>query len=626
MCGIVGYISSLPTVDRSWLVKARDSMIHRGPDDAGIWWSDDGRVGLAHRRLAIVDLSQHAHQPMHHENFGLSVIFNGEIYNHKELRSVLEAKGHSFRSQSDTEVLLASYHEWGEACLNHLNGMFAFAIYNSLARTLFVARDRAGEKPLFYRHDKSTGSLIFASELKALLSHPAAARQINRGALDCYLALGYVPGSNCILEGYNKLPPAHALKFDVNASVVKVWCYWSLPEYDPLVGEESNVDELLDQLDQLLESSVATQMIADVPVGVLLSGGVDSSLITAMAVRGSNQVKTFTIGFLGHERHDESAHARLIADYFGTEHIQLMAEPASASLVPVLAQQFDEPMVDSSMIPTWLVSHLVREHCTVALGGDGGDELFGGYPHYTRLLWLQKWLGSFPSFSLKLLASMAEHFLPLGFANSNIRSWMMAAGTDFDTSLPNFAGHFDSFFRRRLLSRYHDFSSVAESIYDKRIPVHDDLLQRATRMDFQNYLTEDILVKVDRASMLNSLEVRAPFLDYKLIEFAFGRVSSSLKVTENEKKILLKRLARRLLPAEFDIGRKQGFSIPLTEWLRGGPFRELFWDTLSSSDCLFDQQVVLSLLNGEERGQRNGERLFALVQFELWRQHYQATL
>jgi asparagine synthase (glutamine-hydrolysing) len=607
-------------MDRSWLQLARDTMLHRGPDDFGEWWSNDGRVGIAHRRLSIIDLSPLGHQPMHSHDLGLSIVFNGEIYNHAELRVELASLGFSFRSQSDTEVLIAAYTAWGVTCLSRFNGMFSFALYDALRQKLLLARDRAGEKPLFYHF--ANGSLQFASELKALLANPANSRRIDPESLDCYLAMGYVPGDRCILQGYNKLPPAHALMFDLQTGQFNLWRYWQLPE---LGTEQTSLDEaaLLDELETLLEDSVCRQMVADVPVGVLLSGGVDSSLVTAMAVRASSQVQTFTIGFPGHGKLDETEHARLIARHFGTRHTELMAEDATADLLPSLARQFDEPMVDSSMIPTFLVSQLVRQHCTVALGGDGGDELFGGYPHYSRLLWMQQKLGWLPHFLRRGVALSAENYLPVGYKG---RNWAQGLGVDLDKDLPLIASCFDARTRRRLLKAHANWPLVAESIRKERLPAQSDLLQRATRMDFSNYLAEDILVKVDRASMLSSLEMRAPLLDYRLIEFAFGKVPSRLKATPTDKKILLKRMTARLLPPEFDQQRKQGFSIPLGEWLKGGTFNKLFNEVLRDPQCSFDAGSVDDLLRGQAQGRSNGERLFALVLFELWRKEYALSL
>lgn len=620
MCGLTGCASTEPQSKRAWLSVARDTLVHRGPDDAGEWWSDDGRVGLAHRRLAILDLSPLGHQPMHLPGRQLSIVFNGEIYNFAELRRDLEQRGHRFRSHCDTEVILAAYAEWGDDCLGHLNGMFALAIYDAREQRLLLARDRAGEKPLFYRFHGAT--IYFASELKALLANDGMPRRINPEALDCYLLLGYIPGELCVLDGYNKLPPAHALSFDLRRGVLKVWRYWEMPEFKS--GAPVNEATLVDELDALMQSAVARQLRADVPVGILLSGGIDSSLVTAMAVRTSSQVRTFSVGFPGHEASDETRHARLVADHFGTEHTELMVEAATADVIPRLAVQFDEPIADLSMIPTYLVSRLVREQCTVALGGDGGDELFGGYSRYSRLLWMQeRLLTRIPRRGRVMLAGLAQHLLPVGFKG---RNYLQALNVDFKRDVPLISTYFDAPTRRRLMRG----ESVWETPADRRTlaakPIEPDLVQRATRMDFANSFPEAILVKVDRASMLTSLEVRAPLLDRHLIEFAFGRVPASLKATAHRRKILPKLLTERLLPPEFDRQRKQGFSVPIGMWLQTGPFHDLFWDVLDGSDCIFDRKTVRSLERGQLHGLVNGDRLFALVEFELWRKAYGAYL
>ena len=377
-------------------------------------------------------------------------------------------------------------------------------------------------------------------------------------------------------------------------------------------------------MESLLEDSVRRQLVADVPVGVLLSGGVDSSLVTAMAARAASKVKTFTIRFPGYSKFDETEHARRVARHFGTEHMELEAAELNVDMLPMLARQFDEPMVDSSMIPTYLVSRLTREHCTVALGGDGGDELFGGYHHYSRLLLTRRTLGRIPR-SLRLpVARTAETMLPVGFKG---RNWLQGLDVDFQGGLPLIALFFDRSTRRRLMAGHGDWDLAAESIRERRIPQTPDLLQRSTRMDFENYLAEDILVKVDRASMLNSLEVRAPLLDYRVIEFAFGKVPSYLKATATNRKILLKKLTTRLMPRDFDHNRKQGFSIPLGSWLRSGQWQRFFQDVLlSSENPPFSQKVVRKLLNGQAQGWSNSERLFGLVLFELWRRDYQISM
>lgn len=595
-------------------------MTHRGPDDAGEWWSEDGRVGLAHRRLSIIDLSPAGHQPMRSADGACTIVYNGEIYNFMNVRSSLERAGHKFRSNSDTEVIIASYREWGTDCLSKLNGMFAFALFDANKERLFVARDRAGEKPLYYA--VANGSFRFASELKGLMADPSFDREINPEALDCYLAFGFVPGDLCMLQRSNKLPPAHALSFDVRAGTVHKWQYWNLPDCElESLGTSQDAEALVGELESRLHTAVRRQLVADVPVGVLLSGGVDSSLITALAARERPEIKTFTIRFPGHAGFDETEHARLIASHFGTQHIELEGAESTVDLMPALARQYDEPMADSSMVPTFIISKLVREHCKVALGGDGGDELFGGYAKYNRHLHSARRLAFLPQLFRTSLASLAETVLPVGFRG---RNFLQQLATDFDKTLPLDGVHFDRSGRRSLTKGGPGYDSIAEDVWSRRVPLVSDMVQRATRHDFENYLPEKILVKVDRASMLNSLEVRAPFLDYQLVEFAFSNVPSLLKVSLNERKILLKKFAARLLPPDFDVQRKQGFSIPLASWLESGPWREFFHDVLTdTASTTFDRKAVASLLAGQAKGYSNSERLFSLVLLELWRKEYQ---
>jgi asparagine synthase (glutamine-hydrolysing) len=623
MCGIVGIASCSPVYNRAWLSVARDEMIHRGPDAAGEWWTADSRVGLAHRRLSILDLSDLASQPMLDPDRGLAIVFNGEIYNFKELRDELISYGHRFHTSSDTEVLLKSYSHWGVDFLARLNGMFALVIYDESREEMILARDRAGEKPLFYRLEG--GSLYFASELKALLSNSGLPRRINPLSLDCYFAMGYVPGDHCILSGYNKLPAAHAMSFCVRTGRSRTWRYWDLPECQFDSGDDRILSEtyLLDDLENLIEDAVARQMVADVPVGILLSGGLDSSIITAMAVRHSKNVRTFSIGFKGHSRFDESSHAKLVADHYCTEHTVLHADSNLTELMPLMVRHFDEPMVDSSMFPMWVVSNLVRRHCTVALGGDGGDELFGGYDQYSRLLRMKSMQSYMPAWLRYGMSIFAERNLPVGFKG---RNFILGLQADLKKILPYHARLFDYNSRQRLMGMTSPGKFGAENLFMNRLIENSDLVARATRTDFTNYLVDDILVKVDRASMSNSLEVRSPFLDYRLIEFAFRRIPSHLKVTRNERKILLKRLASRFLPSQFDFHRKQGFSIPLADWLRSGDMRELFWEVLTDPGSVYDSTMTLALLRGQDEGYSNTERLFSMVQFEMWRKMYSIVL
>lgn len=546
----------------------------------------------------------------------LCVAFNGEIYNFADLRRDLEARGAVFVGHSDTEVVLAAYEAWGAVGLERLDGMFALALHDPREQVVHLMRDRAGEKPLFYRHEG--GTLRFASELKGLLVDPELPRQLDVEALDCYLGLGFVPGERCILKGYAKLPPAHRLSFDLKTGRINVQRYWSPPQ---LAAElKADLGELADELETLLARAVQQQLVADVPVGVMLSGGVDSSLITALASRARQGVRTFTVAFPGVGNLDESAHARLIANHFGTEHSEIITEAVSVTLLKQLARQFDEPLIDSSMVPTFLVSQQIRRHCKVALGGDGGDELFGGYTHYGRLLKLQRRAALLPLPLRRAVRATVTHILPAGVKG---RNWLQALGADFTREVPLIASYFDSHQRRMLLGSHASARDIAASAIASAIPATGDLLQRATRLDFAAYLPEDILVKVDRASMMHSLEVRAPMLDRRVIEFAFGRVPSALKATADSRKLLLKELARRLLPPEFDRQRKQGFSIPMNSWLSGQAWRDFFRSTLlDSPQGFFDRRQIEALFAGQARGRNNGERLFGLVMFELWRREY----
>lgn len=615
MCGIVGFAGRSVAASDAFAAQC-GSMRHRGPDASGEWRSADRRVALGHRRLSIIDLSDAGSQPMSDASGHLQITFNGEIYNYREIRKKLEDLGRRFRSASDTEVLLQAYSEWGTDCLQRINGMFAFAIYDSRERRLFLARDRAGEKPLFYH--RANGRVTFASELKALMVQASFPRIMNAEALDHYLAYGYIPGELCLLDGVHKLPPAHALTYSMDADDLCIWRYWSLPA--PTLTGSADPEELVERLDELLADAVRLQLVADVPVGVLLSGGVDSSLITAMAARvSSSPVRTFTISFPGQGTYDEGPFARMVATHFGTSHTELVAEPATVELLPQLARQYDEPVGDSSMVPTYLVSKLVRESCTVALGGDAGDELFGGYLHHSRIQEQMRWRGLMPG-PLKRTIGAAAEFLPMGFhGRGSLRS---LATIDRDAWI-GATLHFDGPWRRRLAPTtrlLHGFPPEAYRLAAGG--VGRTVLQKMTAADFATYLPEDILVKVDRASMLASLEVRAPFLDYRIIEFAFGAVPDALRATRTSRKVLLKLLAGRLLPKALDVQRKQGFSLPLHSWSKG-TWGDYISNVLRSAPRdLFDPEQISALLNGKQRGIANAQRLFNLAILELWRREY----
>lgn len=609
MCGIVGQVQVFGGVDRDNLLRMRDRLGYRGPDDAGVWVSGDGRIGLAHRRLSIVDLSAYGHQPMFSEDKRYCLIFNGEIYNHNELRMLLERSGFHFRGHSDSEVVLAAYEHWGEACLSHFNGMFALAIYDagegeSPSPSLFLARDRAGKKPLYYHH--ASNEMQFASELKAI--------DVNDGmdseALNYYLARGYVPHDLCLAAGVKKLPPAHAARLDIRSMSLNVWRYWSLPEN--IAQANATGEGLADQAESLLIDAVRLRMHCDVPVGVLLSGGLDSSLVVAAAARSQDRlVDTFTISLPG-SRLDESGYAQCVADYYRTNHHVLHMDQCSLDVIEKIAPLVDEPIADSSLIPSYVVSGLTRKHVTVALGGDGGDELFGGYSDYPTSLRDQQRFGRVPLSIMQALGGLAS-MLPAGVKGRNrLASLRQGALQQMIWGTP----YFDVSLRKRFLG-----AEARESIDTLDAPeqwlldlYHQgrDAVDCMTRAHFNSILPDDFLVKVDRSSMYHSLELRSPFLDHRLIEFAFSSIPSHWKVQGIETRRIQQLLARRMLPDQLDTQRKQGFSVPLDDWLRQEKCATVrnYLDYLPD---LINKREVEHMIAGHMKGRANGARLYALL-------------
>jgi asparagine synthase (glutamine-hydrolysing) len=617
MCGIYGEVSNKVASQLENLEAGLNTLSHRGPDASGSWLSPDGLVWLGHRRLSIIDLSNASVQPMHSFDSRFSISFNGEIYNFQQVKDQLLAKGYKFNSTGDTEVLLNAWHCWGVDCLKRIDGMFAFAIYDANTKKLFLARDRAGEKPLYYK--VWNGGISFASELKPLLNRTDVEKNVNRLALNSILGLGYVPRDLCIIEGHNKLLPGHFLEYDIVTSKHAIKEYWCLPTQE--TGKYSE-EELLEELDRLMTRSISEMLVADVPVGVLLSGGLDSSLITSYASKAKSDIHTFTVGFEGFEDNDEKKHAKLIADSFGTKHIELDAGIVKPELLNDLAVQFDEPIADPALIPTYLISKLVKDYCTVALAGEGGDELFGGYVRYNQMIKMKEKFNGFPLGVRKLVSSAAENILPIGFKG---RHYLMNIGTDFSNSIPLADSLFNYNERKKLLqSKYKVFSTdlIKQNIYKKGSDFADTLF----RYDMNSFLPENLLLKADRSSMLASLELRTPFLDREIIEFAFKHVPTSLKVDGNRKKILLKKLGKQVLPASFDFSRKQGFIPPLDQWFQMQNWKSFIMDNLASSNAIFDQNMVNSMYKGMQEGHYNKRRIFILLMVQLWSNNYKINL
>lgn len=623
MCGIAGKVSFGQSVDMPLLERQRDSMTHRGPDSAGLWQSPDRRVGFAHRRLAIIDLSPGGHQPMVHQQTGVTITFNGEIYNYVSLRDDLRARGHEFRTHSDTEVILAAFVEWGVDCVERLDGMFALAIYDPRSERVMLARDRAGEKPLFYR--VTSAGVEFASEMKALLLDPSCPRRIRAKSLDEFFGYGYVTGENTIFADIKRVEPGALLLIDLNSGSCTSRRYWSLPQFDQRTPKRQ-LDVVASSLCEVLEGAVRRQLVADVPVGILLSGGVDSSIIAALAARVSeSRVRTFTVRFPGHSQYDEGPFAKLVAQHVGSDHVELEASPPDPDLMSRLVAQFDEPISDSSMIPTYLVCREIRRHATVAIGGDGGDELFGGYHRYPAQLRQEQLRARVPGFARRAIAA-GSALLPVAAPG---RGFLSALGGGADDSIANPGRIFREDERLALSRALREHAGVAAGAAERvrRAFMRDraTLLQRATAVDFASYMVDDVLVKVDRASMLTSLEVRAPFLDRSVIEFAFSQVPDEFKATDIGRKLILRELGSSLLPASLDLTRKQGFSIPIDAWLQN-EWKSVIDDALQGeSPMLVDASAVARYRGLLSQGKAVGNRLFTLAFLLLWEREYRPT-
>ena len=613
MCGIFGIVDYTGNVNAEYVQCRRDLLAYRGPDDAGTWISTDCRVGLAHRRLSILDLSPAGHQPMLSQDGRYAIAFNGEVYNFSVLRAELEKQGYYFKSSSDTEVVLTAYQAWGANCLDRFNGMFALAIYDhgdaDNAPSLFFARDRAGKKPFYYLHHRKR--FQFASELKAI----DGGSGLDAEVLNFYLALGYVPGELCLTKGVKKLPAAHAARLDMTTGHLRVWKYWSLPE-NIATGRESG-EALADEVESLLMDSVKLRLASDVPLGVLLSGGLDSSLVVAAAARQLSQpVKTFTISLPG-TRYDEAPFAKLVADYYATDHHVLEVLKPSIDFLDELDSFVDEPIADSSLIPAFMVSRLTREHVTVALGGDGGDELFGGYTDYPTSLADQRRLGWLPIPMIKAAGTLAS-LLPAGVKGRNRLASLQ--GGPLQQMIWG-SPYFDVALRKRIFtqSQLQELGTQLDAPERWLLGLYQqgrDPVDSMTRVHFGSILPDDFLVKVDRASMANSLEMRSPFLDYRLVEYAFAHIPSIWKVQGQETRRVQRILAKRLLPPDLDTKRKQGFSIPMDTWLRQDGCQRVR-DTMEYLPDAIDRKEVDRLIDGHMHGRANGSRLYGLIMLGL---------
>lgn len=641
MCGFSGFLASEAPAGDLIAVAARmaDRIRHRGPDDGGVWVDANAGIAIAHRRLSILDLSPAGAQPMQSVSGRWVLAYNGEVYNHLELRERLQGEGSApaWRGHSDTETLLASIEIWGvEETLKRSVGMFALALWDRSERTLWLARDRIGEKPLYYGWQGDT--FLFGSELKALRAHPSFNAAVDRGAVALLMRHNYVPSPYSIYAGIHKLPPGTWLRLSLGQRETTPVPYWSLAEVaergmsSPFEGSDADA---LDELERILSNSVRGQMVADVPLGALLSGGIDSTAITALMQANSKRpVRTFTIGF-EERQYDEATHARSVAAHLGTDHMELRLGPSDAlALVPQLPEMYDEPFADSSQLPTHLVMKLAREHVKVAVSGDAGDELFGGYNRYflgpktwRAISWMPTGLRRVVGAGLTAFPADAVNYFmgPLaarsGVAALGDKAHKLGPRMRDVNSLDDLYVSLVSEWPRadEMVVRGH----MPPNLLDQRSrwPRLDDPVARMMAMDGLTYLPDDILVKVDRASMAASLETRAPFLDRDLIEFAWS-VPMHMKVRGGQGKWLLRRLVDRHVPAALMARPKMGFGIPLDQWLRG-PLREwaealLDEDRLKSEGYL-DPRTIRVAWDRHVRGEASfGYRLWSVLMFQAW--------
>ncbi len=632
MCGITGWAnldSRHPPVEggRELLQAMCERLIHRGPDSEGLLVSSGVALGM--RRLAIIDLIS-GEQPVFNEDKSVAVVLNGEIYNYRELREQLQQKGHSFLSVSDTEVLPHLYEEYGLEMMTHLNGMFAFALWDSRRHRLLIARDRFGEKPLYWGVFDKT--LIFASEPKALLAHPAVHPALDLNGLRQYLSFDYVPAPRSIYQGIQKLPAAHALTLEDGRIEVKpYWCL-SYKTRTPVPSEH----EAAEHLRALLADSVRMRLVSDVPLGVLLSGGVDSSTVAALAVKASSEpVKTFSISF-AESSFDESLYARAVAKFLGTDHHEeRLSANLAANLVSEIGSWMDEPVSDPSLVPTYLLSRFTRKHVTVALGGDGGDELFAGYPMYQGHRWASVY-DRVPGLLKLGLVEPLIRLLPVKTKNLSFdyKATRFVTGSKYDPVARHhiWFGSFTPQEQEALLTQEIRAATDGDVYRDARRMWEecesDDVVTRMQSLDTRLYLAEDILTKVDRASMAVSLEVRAPFLDPRVAEFA-ASLPSSYKLRRGTTKRLLKLAVKDLVPRFVTRRGKKGFGVPVAEWLKL-KLRPLARDLLSPERVrragVFNPQVVGRLQDEHERGVANHRKLlWTLLMFELWHESFIET-
>jgi asparagine synthase (glutamine-hydrolysing) len=628
MCGIAGFVDFRKQTTHESLVSMVCAVEHRGPDGQAVSCADTrfASIGLGHRRLSIIDLSSAANQPMHYD--GLHLVFNGEIYNYEEIRKELISKGHQFNTHSDTEVILHSWREWGEAAIGRWHGMFAITLYDEREGELVCIRDRAGVKPFYYSWDNEL--FLFASELKSFTQHPRFKKNINPHAVASFLQYGYVSHPHCIYQNSFKLPPGHLLRFSLARKEFKLAQYWNV--YDAYNQRKLDIGlgEAIDETEKILEKAFQYRMVADVPVGVFLSGGYDSSCVTALLQKNSSErIKTFTIGTTDNKL-NEAPFAKQIAEHLGTDHTEYYCTAKEAlDIIPDLPYYYDEPFADSSAIPTILVSRVARKEVTVALSADAGDEIFAGYNRYDYFSRFGKKIASIPAPIRKITAMAMDS--------------VSSERIPYLRNQRNFHSRYDKF--KNLLNDPSPsalLKSLSQVFTDKEIhqlfrePVsqmmtahssselisgYSDPLSYMMAIDYQTYMVDDILQKVDRATMSVSLEGREPFLDQDIIEWA-AQLPSEYKYHGGQKKYILKQIVHKYLPKEMMERPKMGFGIPVESWL-GAELKNLVHEYLSEKSlrqhCLFNTEEVQKIVTDFFRGRKEKHvKIWYLLMFQMW--------
>lgn len=626
MCGIAGFIDFNKQLTKSTLVNMTDVLHHRGPDDSGYSYYEEATatVGLGHRRLSILDLSSHGHQPMKHEQ--LELVYNGEVYNFKEIRKELEALNYRFESDSDTEVILKAYHQWGVKSVDKFNGMFAISIYDKINAKLILIRDRAGVKPLyFYQADNC---VLFASELKSFHKAERFEKSINHDAVALYLQYGYIPQPYTIFNNTHKLKAGCYLEIDLKTQQLKETPYWDVIDHYNKPKLEISDNEALEETEALLQTSFDYRMVADVPVGVFLSGGYDSSIVTAMLQSNSmNKINTFTIGF--HEKgFDEAPYAKAVADHLGTNHTEYYCTQKDAlDIIPKLPEIYDEPFGDVSGIPTTLVSQLARKDVTVSLSADGGDEIFAGYEKHQYSLDYHHKYGKIPApiksalqYGLnKLDPNKIPYFKDTYNFETKYRKLQNVLAAKNAAEVMKFTSQNFTYLQTQQLLKAP--IKPLRTHFDDEVSSHNDAINHMLAIDYKTYMLDDIMTKVDRAGMSVSLEGREPLLDYRLIEFA-AQLPSNLKYREGQQKWLLKQITHKYLPKKMMDRPKQGFGVPITEWFKD-ELKDYFMAYLSQQrlekEGVFNADEVIKLLNKYLQGSNEGaDRLWRILMFQMW--------